>query len=120
MERNWDVIREILLKIEKQPMVKGSLTLSDFENKDPSIISYHVQIMLEAGLINGSMYGEMVDIDGFSIERMTWEGHEFLDTIRNDSVWSKVRKKFTETGISMTLDLVKTLAIKASSSILIG
>jgi Hypothetical protein (DUF2513) len=43
---------------------------------------------------------------------MTWKGHELLDSIRNEGVWSEVKKRFKEKSLDMTVDLVMKLAGK--------
>ena len=42
--------------------------------------------------------------------KMTWEGHEFLDAVRSDTVWAQVKQKAAEQGGSLPLELVKLLA----------
>ena len=55
MKRNWDTIREILIKLEEMPPEKGSLHLSDFPPERNHEFSYHVELLIEAGLIHGEM-----------------------------------------------------------------
>lgn len=38
--------------------------------------------------------------------KMTNSGHNLLDTIRNETVWKKIKDKFSTSGIDMTFDLV--------------
>ena len=57
------------------------------------------------------------EINGFYITRLTWYGHEFLDAINNDTVWEKTKKSFASSGVSMTFELVKSVATDAASSI---
>lgn len=40
----------------------------------------------------------------------SWEGLGLLDAIRSDTVWEKTKKRFSDEGISMTVDLVKGVA----------
>ena len=37
---------------------------------------------------------------------LTNAGHDLLDTIRNDSVWNKIKEKFKSKSLDMTFDLV--------------
>ena len=41
-----------------------------------------------------------------------WEGYEFLDKIRNDTVWGKIRAKIQEKGGSIPFDVMSALALK--------
>jgi hypothetical protein len=40
------------------------------------------------------------------ILRLTWQGHDFLDAARNDTIWSKAKEKFLKPGISWTFSIV--------------
>lgn len=41
---------------------------------------------------------------------MTWDGHEFLDKIREDTVWNKTKDLIKEKGLPMALEVVKNVA----------
>jgi len=53
MKRNWDTIREILLKTEEQK-IGSDLSLNDFDSDRIDEISYHVKLLEESGLIKAS------------------------------------------------------------------
>ena len=111
MKRNWDTIREILIRFEDLDPETGSLQLSDFSSDRAYEYSYHVELLLEAGLIHGQMSKTLGNhAQNFLAHRLTWEGHEFLDAIRSDSVWNKTKTSFVKSGLSMTFDLVKGVA----------
>ena len=118
MKRDWDTIREILTKLEENTSANHTLQLSDFPSEQAEKISYHAELLLEAGLVDGEMLktlgGGPYD---FFITRLTWYGHEFLDAINNDTVWEKTKKSFVSSGISMTFELVKSVATDAASSL---
>ena len=118
MKRDWDTIREILTTLENNTS-SNNIQLSDFPSQEAENISYHVELLLEANLVDG----EMDEILGrepsdFDISRLTWNGHEFLDSINNDTVWNKTKKSFASNGISMTIELIKSVAADATTSIL--
>jgi hypothetical protein len=56
----------------------------------------------------------------FIAQRLTWEGHEFLDGIRSNSVWERTKKSFREKGVEMTFDLVKVVAKEAAVAVMKG
>ena len=119
MKRNWDTIREILTKLEENTTPNRMLQLSSFSPEQEAEISYHAELLLEAGLVDG----EMTKMCGrgphnFSITRLTWHGHEFLDAINNDTVWEKTKKSFVASGVSMTFELIKSVATEAASSLI--
>lgn len=119
MERNWDTIREILIKFEELDPEKCPLQLEDFPADRTYEYSYHVELLLEAGLIHGEMSKTLGHhAQSFWADRLTWQGHEFLDAIRNDTVWNKTKSSFVKGGLSMTLDLIKRVATDVASAYL--
>jgi hypothetical protein len=51
MRRNWDVIREELTRLEDLPNTDAMLTLSSFTQEQASEYSYHMELLIEAGLL---------------------------------------------------------------------
>lgn len=119
MKRNWDTIREILIKLDELDSKAGSIQLSDFPKEKDYEYSYHIELLLDAGLINGKMMDSLGrQAQSFIIESLTWNGHEFLDTIIDDNVWNKTKSTFKEGGLSMTLDLAKEVATNITLSLI--
>jgi hypothetical protein len=119
MKRNWDTIREILLRAEAlEP--DTILRLSDFDENRSDEIAYHVKLLKEAELIQVSIAeflgGAGIDFD---LERLTWSGHEFLDAIRNVTIWDKTKATIAEKGGTMTFELVKSVAIKLATALVL-
>ena len=76
-------------------------------------------LLFEAGLVHGQMSQTLgPSVKDFLAQRLTWDGHEFLDSIQSDTVWNKTKKVFTEQGVTMTIDLVRDVAKKAAASFL--
>lgn len=52
MKRDMDLFRRILLQLEASPEATGHSRIDlDIEDRDPTEVSYHVQLLKEAGLI---------------------------------------------------------------------
>jgi hypothetical protein len=118
MKRNWDTIREILLKAEE--LTPGAtLRLSDFDTARADEIAYHLKLLDESGLINVST-AEFLGAAGihFDLDRLTWSGHDFLDAVRNDSIWNKTKAMISEKGGAMTFELIKSFAISVAKTAL--
>jgi len=108
MKRNWDTIRQILVKVEECTLPTEIVRLGDFQKADAAEVSYHMALLIDAGLVEGHMSKTIgPEVKDFFAYKLTWGGHEFLDSIRSDTVWHKTKKLFAEQGISMTFDLVK-------------
>jgi hypothetical protein len=48
----------------------------------------------------------------FIIHRLTREGHDFLQAIRNDTVWNRIMSKAKELGGALTLEIATELGKK--------
>jgi hypothetical protein len=78
-----------------------------------------MELLMEAGLVSGKMSSELGrGPHDFLAIRLTWQGHEFLDTVRSDTVWQKTKKSFINQGVSMTFDLIKSIATDVTASYL--
>lgn len=117
MTRDMELIRELLLKLEALPMRSGGIIniWMDKNNPEeefrvegftPDQIEYHLHLIEEAGLIVGSGSRPRM---GINFRSLSWEGHEFLDSIRSPEVWRKTKNGALEVG-GLTFDLVKDLA----------
>lgn len=88
-----ELIRTILLRINEDRSLDGQtykrFAESDFPPHGQEEIAYHVDLLLEAGLVEGLRTGSRIA----SIARLTWDGHEFLGSIEDPGIWSKVREK---------------------------
>lgn len=75
MKRRLDVILAILKWLEAQPNPRASIpeTLECHPKTAGSIVAYHVTLCEEAGLIRR-------DAQHREMHRLTWSGHEYLDS----------------------------------------
>ena len=110
MKLDMDLVRNLLLEIEKNEDSKvenvDSLELVNVENK---VKTYHLIKMEEANLvkyycIEGNTEGKiLLDIE------LTFEGHEFIGPIREESNWQKTKLYIKEKGKPLTILIVKTM-----------
>lgn len=50
------------------------------------------------------------EVQAFCIGGLTWDGHEFLDQIRDNSIWSKIQVAVKEAGVPLVINIVKKFA----------
>ncbi|WP_226797955.1 DUF2513 domain-containing protein [Cupriavidus necator] len=111
MKRDWDLVREILTRLEGLNPNHEGLSSNQFDGYDPATVAYHFQMLNEAGLIIARTIGSMSErYAGAFALRLTWDGQEFLSKIRSDTVWSKVKKMITDKGIALGFDVIKVAA----------
>ncbi len=110
MKRDMDLVRKILLSIEEQ---YEDVALYDFkiDGYDMKTVAYHCNILYTGGFIE-DFAGNYSDneICDFAISGLTWEGHEFLDIIRNDEVWNKTKDTIKQKKLPYALDIFRDIA----------
>ena len=116
MKRNMDLVREILMQIEAtEPEKEITLDVTGYSKEE---IGLHVELMIEYGLIEGkaipSDTGAAHTILTYWIKGMTWEGHDFLDAARNDTIWNKAKEKCLEATGGLSLDVLKVCLVELS------
>ena len=112
MERDWDLIRHLLLEIEKKQDTRPvDLTI---ESHPASTVTYHLELLAAAGLIEGIRTAG----DAYYPRGLTWQGHDFLDAIRDETVWNKTKRIMKEKVGSLSFDVLKTLASSVAKEVL--
>ena len=117
MHRDFDLIRQILLRVEAVDTLDGKPDL-EIEHFTDSDVVYNLDLLVQAGLISGVEV--KIAIDGsFIISQvgrwaLTWPGHDFLDSIRDDSLWAKIKEKAKEPGLGLNLPIrvIKDLGLE--------
>lgn len=108
MKRDMELIRKLLIDISEG---KAKQELS-YDLEEDMIYEYHLDIMQQADLITLDKQGFMGGI--FVGEpRLTWTGNDYLDSIANETVWSKTKEVIKNKGLeasSMPLDILIDLA----------
>jgi hypothetical protein len=119
MKRDLELIKEILLHFEsKEDWKHENLEIQGYEKK---LVDYHLQLMYEGGLLNcepiTSEKGRIYNVLPF---RLTWSGHEFLDNIREQTRWNKIKGIIKEKGGAFSIEIIKNLALRLAEKQLLG
>ena len=97
MKLNYELIRNLLLTAEDQEN-NSSLSqkeLDEFIDKfDYTFdeLTYHLKRLEEADYIDVTIRYASNQVYIYALNYITWDGHQFLDTIRSDKVWSTSKK----------------------------
>lgn len=113
MQLTPDCIRDVLLEFETFHM--GVYKVDAFQNclsrygEEQTL--YTLIKLYEGGYINGALMrsrdGQLIT---FRIYDITFQGHEFLEKIRSDTVWNqKLKPAFSSLG-SMSLDVISNIS----------
>ena len=117
MKRNWDLIRKILLKLEEKADSTSWLQDDEIKGYDSQTVSYHYKLLTDAGLIESIDLSNMSEIS-YAALSLTWQGHEFLDKIKNESVWNKVKSTVQSKSLDLSFEVIKTVATTLISAML--
>ncbi len=107
MKRDMDLVRKIVLAIEAREDTEPTFELP-VEGYDRAVVRYHLILMLEGGLIEGS-YTRLfeADLSPIVVSRLSWEGCEFADAARDDTLWAKAKATIKDKAGSASLAVVK-------------
>lgn len=114
MKRDLDLMRDILLRIEAfDPKCGHAIRLRTFKDlcDDLPTLSLQIELLADAGFIeieSESIIGNYTK--DFIISRITFAGYEYLDSVRNDTIWKSVKKRLSGIGGEASMDIVKSLA----------
>lgn len=110
MKRDMDLVRLILLEIEAQYKSTAIYNLQ-IDGYDIETIAYHCKILHEAGLISAykAQYADN-RLYSFGVGSLTWEGNDYLDKVRDNSVWRKTKDVITKKGLPLIFDTIKTIS----------
>ena len=109
MKRDFNLIREILLDIEKREGDSWSSAIN-VDGYPSNQITYHIKMLCDKGLIECKDISTLQGTN-FLMKNLTFEGHDFLDAIREKAVWNKTCKYIKDKGGAFTLDIIKEVAM---------
>lgn len=115
MRRDDDLIRQLMLDLESATTAVNDAHQVNGYTRDE--VAYHLGLILRAGLAEGPKPRYSDDGSDPTIPRLiivlrlTPAGHDFIDTLRDDTVWNKVKESSKKVGGSLSLDVLKQLGI---------
>lgn len=113
MKRDYELVRKLLLFFEEKSTPEV-IACPKIEGYDDLTIKYHLLLLAQAKLIDYepelTATGRIIRVFAFNL---SWQGHDFLDSIRNDAVWAKVKSQASEKGVSLPFEVLKSLATEA-------
>jgi len=113
MKRDMDLIRKLLLyfeerasfAVERNPKIEGC---------DEREIGYQLLLMAQANLIvyeasrSSTNPERLIAVYPFGL---SWEGHEFLDAARDDTMWKKAKDAVLNATGGLSLAVLKALLV---------
>jgi uncharacterized protein DUF2513 len=99
MKRDMDLLRNLLLEIEKPP--QGSWADIPIEGHTPEEVCYRAKLACDAGFIEGKFVPSTLY---FVVSGLTYAGHEFPDAARQDTLWAKAKETVQSATGTLTID----------------
>ena len=98
MQRNMDLVRTILMRMESDPMGKAPNALG-IQSYSTQEIAYHAYIMMQEGLVKGADVTNSGSGGPAALPTsLTWKGHEFLDLARDQERWNQAKAVIARVG----------------------
>ncbi len=114
MKRDYDIIRKILLVVEEKQkgidIASWNLNnLSDFGDFDTDDVIGHFKLLLNAGFLNTDTRGDWLTSSSMYTAGLSWYGHEFLDTVRDEKIWRRTKEGARQVG-SFSIEVIAGIA----------
>lgn len=110
MRLDWECVRAILKALEDLPEQDGRLAPGEVPGWSWPVVSYHFELLDEAGLIHAQCVRALGAQTVCFATRLTLAGHELLNAIRQQSAWNRIKARVRDAGLEMTIEAVKTAA----------
>lgn len=116
MRLNQDCIRDVLLELEEKLTFGSHIFLQQIKELDTTKkygeedTIYTILKLLEADYLIGKPLYASNELYQLSLSSITWNGHEFLDSIRSNEVWRETKKRvsgFTSVSIGILTEVAK-------------
>lgn len=112
-QMNPDLMRALLFKVESLQdgsthQFYASALVEEggrFEGADPMEIRINMMYLFDKKFV----VGRQLAMTSFEVERLTAEGAEFLQSVRDDRIWSKTKDGAKQAG-GFTIDVLVALA----------
>ena len=103
MKRDNDYLRELLFKIENSDddLYYSIVTLG--MSADARKEHYHVQLLCDTDCLL------QVSKDAY---RLTAQGHDFIEAIRDKGIWEKTKNKVAEISTNVPLEILGKIAME--------
>lgn len=118
IKRNLDLIRDILLKREDSNNYR--IYDTDLTDKYHILdINYNIELLIDEAYIicdyTNAMYEDphtrqKTPYKSHVIYRLTSKGHDYLDSVRDDSIYKKTKEKISSVGTTLALPLIREIA----------
>ena len=121
MKRDFDLIRKLLIFFEEKTGPEH-VEVPPIENYDQSTIKYHLVLLYDARFlrcepVKSSSSDRVIYVLPFEL---TWQGQEFLQKIRNETTWKKIKETVLSKGGALAFCVINELATRYTMEKVMG
>lgn len=116
MKLNNDCIRDILLFVEENTDYEKVFVdvdnIVNCLNYDKNTVYYHIKMISQANLVDHVVFADMRP---YTISNLSWEGHQYLDNIRDNKVWEIIKQqtnKLSSVSLNFLISIAPTIVEK--------
>ncbi|NGM63562.1 DUF2513 domain-containing protein [Sphingobacterium sp. SGG-5] len=119
MKLDIELCRKILQTIEEHGGVDGLQRFPHIEDVDDQHVFYQIKKMSEAGYVSHKVYccDSGSEFNLFKVD-VSFQGHEFLRQMLDDTIWNKTKDIAKKGGLSLTFETIKAIIPVAINSVI--
>ena len=113
MKRDMDLIRKILFYIEDNYQAGGSpidICEDCIDGYSSGEIYEHCQLAYQSGLIQKPLDASTTTGRFCLVSSLTNSGYDYLDKIREDTIWNNTKKVIKEKGLPMLIETIRAIS----------
>lgn len=126
MKLNLDCVRDVLFLLEDNLTITSNLEICFFgleeivpilHQYNPGEIANVLLVLHEAGFIVADSIFSEDCIEDILVSRITFNGYQFIESIRPESVWDKVKTISSKVG-TFSINAISQIAISTITSLI--
>ncbi|WP_339674791.1 DUF2513 domain-containing protein [Cyclobacterium marinum] len=106
MKRDLELIKKILLWLEEDDDPFNPKNTVFLKNVEKEEFYYHLKLLWQGELVEAKVINNNSG-EYYYPTALTWEGHEFLDALKNDTAWAKLKKNVISKGRDVPFSVMK-------------
>jgi Hypothetical protein (DUF2513) len=120
MTRDMELIRKIISAVQARKDAAPEMGMT-IEGYDPAVVMRHVEMLFNAGFIDGTQRGTAGGKPLIVVRDLSWSGHDFASAIENEGIWATIKQKLTPAELAtVPLSIVKDAAVAMLKTYIMG
>lgn len=119
MKRDMDLVRYILIAVENTDGAFDGSQLCEGGAYTLEQIAFHVELMKAHGLLEAEIVYAMEHMPvSVEVQRLTWDGCDYLDAVRSDTVWRRSKEAIKEAVGDAPLSVIKSVCTSLATTLI--